>query len=177
MTPMAFWAVAGLIIAALAWPASSGHAHVAKAHSRSTSSTTSHRMGPARSRPTSSAAPAPTRTGSPVMAVTTTTVAGVPVTTAPEGAAAGWLPGDGTGVTLAEFEAWSAVSHCEEGGDWHVVGPVYSGGLGISDANWVAFGGQRDFGDEWSATPDQQIAVAMRIQSEPPDQHGCDGSW
>ncbi len=72
---------------------------------------------------------------------------------------------------------------CEEGsrtyGDaaWHTRGTTYSGGLGISEANWAAFGGQADFGDEWVATPDEQVIVALRIQTDAPDQSGCEGSW
>jgi len=72
---------------------------------------------------------------------------------------------------------WDRVNVCEEGGDWHVQGAVYSGGLGISEANWRAFGGERDFGPEWGATPQQQVIVAERIQPYPPDQNGCEGSW
>ena len=76
-------------------------------------------------------------------------------------------------VSIAERAAWTKVADCEEGGNWHVQGPVYSGGLGISEQNWIAYGGQRDFGPEWGASEDQQIVVAMRIQPDPPDQYGC----
>ena len=80
-------------------------------------------------------------------------------------------------VTAAERAAWYRVNACEEAGYWHVRGTVYSGGLGISEANWYAYGGQRDFGAEWAATPDEQIVVAMRIDPHPPDQYGCTGAW
>ncbi|HZU79709.1 MAG TPA: transglycosylase family protein, partial [Acidimicrobiales bacterium] len=80
-------------------------------------------------------------------------------------------------VTEEERVEWSRVNMCEENGNWHVRGSAYSGGLGISEANWVRYGGQRDFGPEWAATPDEQIVVAMRIQPYPPDQHGCTGGW
>jgi len=81
-------------------------------------------------------------------------------------------------VTPAEFAAWSKVNACEEGaGNWHQRGPVYSGGLGISETNWVVYFGQRDFGDEASATPDQQIMVAERIQPNPPDQNDTCAAW
>jgi hypothetical protein len=80
-------------------------------------------------------------------------------------------------VTPAEFTAWSKVNECEEGGDWHVSGPEYSGGLGISNANWVNYGGEFFTHTAATATPDEQIVVAMRIQKNPPDQNGCDGSW
>lgn len=72
---------------------------------------------------------------------------------------------------------WSKVNVCEESGDWHVDGTQYAGGLGISRTNWSAYGGKADFGDEASATPEQQVTVAMRIQPNPPDQSGCGGGW
>lgn len=80
-------------------------------------------------------------------------------------------------VTASERAAWSRVNQCEEHGYWHVRGATYQGGLGISVSNWIAFGGMRDFGPEWAASPDQQIVVAMRIDPYPPDQHGCVGGW
>lgn len=80
-------------------------------------------------------------------------------------------------MTPAERAAWDRVNLCEEGGAWHVRGAVYAGGLGISEANWVAYGGEQDFGPEWAAAPDQQIVVAMRIDADPPDQEGCTGGW
>lgn len=80
-------------------------------------------------------------------------------------------------VTPAEFAAWSKVNVCEEGGDWHVSGSTYSGGLGISNANWISYGGQFFSNSAATATPDEQIVVAMRIQKDPPDQNGCAGSW
>jgi hypothetical protein len=79
-------------------------------------------------------------------------------------------------VTAAEFAAWSRVAMCEEGGNWHVVGPVFSGGLGISNVNWGVFGGHQFSWNAGYASPDQQIVVAMRIQQDPPDQDGC-ASW
>jgi hypothetical protein len=65
---------------------------------------------------------------------------------------------------------------CEEGGNWQADGPRFSGGLGITRANWVAYGGQAFAQSGAQATPDQQIQVAQRIQSSPPDQNGCT-SW
>jgi hypothetical protein len=40
------------------------------------------------------------------------------------------------GVTDFQRQAWFRVNMCEEGGLWNVDGPVYSGGLGFSHANW-----------------------------------------
>jgi len=50
------------------------------------------------------------------------------------------------------------------------------GGLGISRANWAAYGGLAFAAEGSAATEDQQIIVAMRIQPSPPDQNGCT-SW
>lgn len=80
-------------------------------------------------------------------------------------------------VTPQEFREWSKVNVCEEGGNWHVSGSEYSGGLGISNVNWVNYGGQFFSQSAANATPDEQIVVAMRIQKNPPDQNGCTGSW
>jgi hypothetical protein len=76
-------------------------------------------------------------------------------------------------VTPQEFYAWSKVNVCEEGGNWHVNGPKYSGGLGINKDNWVRYHGT-DFAPIGSeATPDEQIVVGERIQPDAPDQNGC----
>jgi hypothetical protein len=78
-------------------------------------------------------------------------------------------------VTPGERAAWERVALCEEDGNWASDGPAFSGGLGISRANWSAFGGG-EFAPEGSlATEDQQIMVAERIEPEPPDQDGCRG--
>lgn len=72
--------------------------------------------------------------------------------------------------------AWERVAICEEGGDWHADGSTYSGGLGISRANWDAFGGRQFASEGALATEDQQIEVAMRIQPTAPDQDSC-AAW
>ena len=46
-------------------------------------------------------------------------------------------------VTPDQRAAWERVAMCEEGGNWHADGSTFSGGLGISRANWVAYGGRR----------------------------------
>ena len=82
------------------------------------------------------------------------------------------------GVTPEQYAEWSKVNICEEGGNWHVIGPVYSGGLGISDANWIAYGGLRFAPNAAYATRYQQIVIAENIQPNPPDQYGCQpGGW
>ena len=78
-------------------------------------------------------------------------------------------------MTPDQRAAWEQVAMCEEGGDWSSDGPSFSGGLGISRANWDAYGGL-DFAPEGAeASEDQQIMVAERIQPSPPDQGGCSG--
>lgn len=74
--------------------------------------------------------------------------------------------------------AWSKVNQCEENGNWHIDGASYQGGLGISLTNWDAYGGQRDFGPEWAASPEEQVVIAMRISPDwVPDVEGCTGAW
>jgi len=78
-------------------------------------------------------------------------------------------------VTPAQRAAWERVAMCEEGGNWSADGPRFSGGLGITRANWAIYGGLQYASEGALATPDQQIMVAERIQSYAPDQSGCRG--
>jgi len=80
-------------------------------------------------------------------------------------------------VTPAEMTDWSRVCVCEENGNWYVRGPYFSGGLGISDVNWIAYGGTQFAPSAADATPAEQIIIAQRIRSDPPDQNGCTGDW
>jgi hypothetical protein len=105
--------------------------------------------------------------GTPAPAV----AASAPVPTPPVPAAA--VPVDT--VTPAQRTAWERVAMCEESGNWTASGSRFSGGLGISRANWDAFGGGEFAPVGAMATEDQQIMVAERIQSSPPDQYGCRG--
>jgi hypothetical protein len=78
-------------------------------------------------------------------------------------------------VSPSERAAWERVAMCEEGGNWHAESSRFSGGLGITRANWDNYGG-REFAPEGAmATEDQQIMVAERIQPTPPDRYGCSG--
>jgi len=80
------------------------------------------------------------------------------------------------GVTASDLRAWSRVAMCEEGGNWHVRGSLYSGGLGITNSNWRYFSRGMGFpANAADATPLQQIAVAKKINAGygVPDQHGC----
>ena len=79
-------------------------------------------------------------------------------------------------VSDAVMAEWAKVAMCEEGGNWHVRGSAYSGGLGISNHNWVAYGGAQFAYSAADATPEQQVFVAERIQANPPDQNGC-AAW
>ncbi len=88
------------------------------------------------------------------------------------------------GVTDFQRQAWFRVNMCEEGGLWNVDGPVYSGGLGFSHANWAAFNTFGYPADAAHATAEQQIRVAVafavRYWGNPdaaPDQHGCSGGY
>ena len=99
--------------------------------------------------------------------VTTTTAPSAPVT----------LSTDPSIVTDADRAAWQKVAICEESGDWTVQGSLYSGGLGMLNSTWVAYGGLEFAPNAGLATIDQQIIVAKRIQTNPPDQNGCSGSW
>ena len=85
-------------------------------------------------------------------------------------------PGPVDTVTPAQRAAWDRVALCEEGGNWQANGPRFSGGLGITRSNWASYGGLQYAPEAAEATPDQQIMVAERIQSSPPDQGGC-SSW
>jgi hypothetical protein len=78
-------------------------------------------------------------------------------------------------VTPYERAAWEQVAMCEESGNWQSDGSTFSGGLGISRANWDAYGGLQYAPEGAEATEDEQIMVAERIQSDPPDQYGCRG--
>ncbi len=75
-------------------------------------------------------------------------------------------------VSPAQRAAWDRVAGCEEGGNWQADGPRFSGGLGITRTNWAEYGGLQYASAAARATPDQQIMVAERIQSYPPDQRG-----
>jgi resuscitation-promoting factor RpfA len=78
-------------------------------------------------------------------------------------------------VTPEQRAAWERVAMCEESGNWQADGGRFSGGLGISRANWIAYGGGEFAPEGAMASEDQQIMVAERIQSSAPDQYGCHG--
>lgn len=86
-------------------------------------------------------------------------------------------------VSAEDMARWSKVNVCEEGGRWDARGSIYSGGLGITNRNWIAFHGT-DFASNGAlATPEQQVVIAKRIQAYGgipnyvPDQYGCGYGW
>ncbi len=82
-------------------------------------------------------------------------------------------------VSRATFLAWLKVATCETGRSWRMVGPIYSGALGILNSNWLAYA-PRSFPRNASlATPMQQVYVASIINRgfAVPDQYGCSGGW
>jgi hypothetical protein len=88
------------------------------------------------------------------------------------------------GVTPGQIAAWDKVNICEESGVWNVDGPIYSGGLGFSHANWARFNTFGYPADAADATPDEQIRVAVAFATVyfggpdgAPDQNGCDGGY
>jgi hypothetical protein len=99
----------------------------------------------------------------------------VPVTTPPVLPAPPAPSGPVDTVSPLQRAEWERVAMCEEGGNWSAGGGRFSGGLGITRSNWVAYGGLQFAPEGAMATEDQQIMIAERIQPYPPDQHGCRG--
>jgi hypothetical protein len=65
-------------------------------------------------------------------------------------------------MPLAAF--WLRVAKCRSGAVWS--GQRASGGLGISAANWAAYGGLAFGATPSAATPEQQIEIANRITTQ-----------
>jgi Transglycosylase-like domain len=87
-------------------------------------------------------------------------------------------------VTPYQAAAWGRVNMCEESGNWNVDGPLFSGGLGFTHANWNQFNTFGFPSDAAFATPEQQIRVAVAFATyywgnpnAAPDQHGCGGGY
>ena len=80
-------------------------------------------------------------------------------------------------ATPAQVAAWTMTAVCETSGNWSMQGPVYSGGLGMMNSTWIAYGGLQFALNAGLATPQEQVTVAMRIQFNPPDPGYCTGSW
>ena len=75
------------------------------------------------------------------------------------------------------------MAQCETQQNWKMRGYIRSGGLGINNSNWVAYGGTQFASNASEATPEQQVLVAIRIQrlggasDYVPDQDGYCRSW
>ena len=67
------------------------------------------------------------------------------------------------GLSAGQIAAWQHVNMCEEGGNWHVEGSVFAGGLGMSRANWSQFNTFGFPADGAAASPLQQIRVLSLI--------------
>lgn len=82
-------------------------------------------------------------------------------------------------VTPAMIREWTRVAICETGADWTMVGPIYSGALGISDRNWSTYRLWWMSSNAGHATPRQQIYVASLIDRgyPMPDQNGSCNAW
>ena len=88
------------------------------------------------------------------------------------------------GLTPSQIAAWERVSVCEESGNWHVNGSAFSGGLGMSHANWNQFNTFGFPANAANASKLQQIRVAVAFATHyfgspdaAPDQHGCAGGY
>ncbi len=82
-------------------------------------------------------------------------------------------------TTLAELlHQWQRVAVCEVNGDWHMVGPVYSG-IGFLNSTWAQYGGHQFASVAGRADPLAQVLVGMRVTGGwVPDQFGCQpGGW
>jgi hypothetical protein len=86
-------------------------------------------------------------------------------------------------VSATIMAKWAKVAQCEQGGNWHFNGSTYDGGLGIMRGNWYAYGGREFAPEAHLATPEEQVAVARRIQARAgypdfvPDQDGRCSGW
>jgi hypothetical protein len=115
-----------------------------------------------------------------VVPTTTTTTAPPPApvaapTTAPATPAAP-VTVDLTQVTQADFDAWTRVAVCEQGGWGNYGFPMYPNSLGINASSYYSLGGSAT-----DLSPTAQILVAKRFMvqygmTQVPDQNGC-AAW
>lgn len=61
---------------------------------------------------------------------------------------------------------WDRMAYCETGGNWHMSGSRYSGGVGFANSTWNAFGGREFAANAGQATREQQIIVANRVATQ-----------
>jgi hypothetical protein len=81
-------------------------------------------------------------------------------------------------VSPSVMSEWHRVAWCETHANWQHQGGVYEGGLGIMAINWQYYGGTQYAPHAWMATPEQQVAIAIKIQHglPTPDAEYC-ASW
>ena len=73
---------------------------------------------------------------------------------------------------------WNKVAWCETHSNWSRANNKYDGGLGIMPINWITYGGLAYAPAAHLATPQQQVAVAIRINGNYiPDQDGNCRPW
>jgi hypothetical protein len=82
-------------------------------------------------------------------------------------------------VSQPVMAQWAKVAWCETHANWGHKGSVFEGGLGIMPVNWVYYGGLQYAPHAWLATPEQQVAIAVKIQHglPAPDQDGTCHAW
>ena len=61
---------------------------------------------------------------------------------------------------------WDGIARCETGGNWHMQGPSFSGGVGFYNGTWNGFGGRQFAPNAGMATREQQIVVAERVYAQ-----------
>jgi len=66
----------------------------------------------------------------------------------------------GAAPASAESTVWDRVAQCESGGNWHITGNGYYGGLQFSYSTWRAYGGGAYASTANRATKAQKIAIA-----------------
>ena len=73
---------------------------------------------------------------------------------------------------------WSKVAWCETHSNWSRANNNYDGGLGIMPINWITYGGLAYAPAAHLATPQQQVAIAIKINGNYiPDQDGSCRAW
>jgi hypothetical protein len=106
---------------------------------------------------------APTTTSTTAAPTTTTTVAPTTTTAAPTTTTTAPPPPPPAPGTPSN-DYWDRLARCETGGDWaHYPDGSYTGGLGIYNGTWLAWGGGEFAPKAGQASREQQIIVANRI--------------
>ena len=82
-------------------------------------------------------------------------------------------------VTPAQFAQWGQVAWCETHSNWSREGSWHDGGLGMTQAAWVKYGGLTYAPRPHLATPEEQVLIATRINAgyQIPDQDGECHAW